>query len=97
MRLKSQPHRCLFAIAMLFAFIIPPSTGWTSSHEALLSKGQTVYVPVYSNVFSGPRSLPFQLATTLSIRNTDLSSSLRISGQGISFVSPGQVIREGAK
>ena len=33
----------------------------------------------YSNVFTGPRKLPFQLATTLSIRNTDLSASFQIT------------------
>jgi hypothetical protein len=36
-------------------------------------------VPAYSNVFSGPRSRPFKLATTLSIRNTDLSATFRVT------------------
>jgi hypothetical protein len=47
--------------------------------DVRLSKGQTVYVPAYSNVFTGPRKLPFQLATTLSIRNTDLSASFQVT------------------
>lgn len=34
-------------------------------------KGQTVYVPVYSHIYSGNREQPFYLAATLSIRNTD--------------------------
>jgi len=41
-----------------------------------LSSGQTVYVPVYSNVFSAPKQIPFNLATMLSIRNTDMTNSI---------------------
>ena len=36
-----------------------------------LSSGNTLYVPVYSNVYSGPRKAEYQLAAMLSIRNTD--------------------------
>lgn len=56
-----------------------PACCWSAPSEIRLSKGQTVYVPVYSNVFSGPRKLPFQLAATLSIRNTDLSATFRVT------------------
>ena len=41
------------------------------SHIAL-SGGQTVYVPIYSHIYSGLKGRPFGLAATLSIRNTDL-------------------------
>ena len=56
-----------------------PGPGWAASIETRLSKGQTVYVPAYSNVFSGPKARPFQLATTLSIRSTDLSATFRVT------------------
>jgi len=36
-----------------------------------LSNGQTVYVPIYSHIYSGVKGRPFDLAATLSIRNTD--------------------------
>lgn len=55
-----------------------PRCSWSAS-EVRLSKGQTLYVPVYSNVFSGPKKRPFQLAATLSIRNTDLSAPFRVT------------------
>ncbi len=151
----------LFLIGLLIL-----SQSYSDAVEMSLSKGQTVYVPVYSNVFSAPKQLPFYLATILSIRNTDMSNPITVttadyydtkgkllkryyqqaitlaplestyiylpeddtaggfganfivkwksqsevnvpiiecvmigakSGQGISFVSPGQVIKEGTK
>ncbi len=140
--------------------------GGVASEKYILSRGETVYVPVYSNVFSAPKQVPFYLAAILSIRNTDMANSIAVqsadyfdtkgkllkryyqqpvtlapletvyiyipednvaggvganfivkwkssqevnmpiiecvmigtkSGQGISFVSPGQVIKETAK
>ena len=42
-----------------------------AASEIQLSKGQTVYVPIYSHIYTGNRERPFLLAATLSIRNTD--------------------------
>ncbi len=66
-------------LLLLFFLLTTPVASWSSSSEVRVSKGQTVYVPAYSNVFTGPRKLPFQLATTLSIRNTDLTASFQIT------------------
>ena len=52
---------------------------WGAVGEARVSKGQTVYVPVYSNVYSGPKKNPFQLAAMLSIRSVDLDNSLKVT------------------
>jgi hypothetical protein len=43
-----------------------------------LSSGETLYVPVYSNVYSGPKATPIQLATMLSIHNVDSKYSVTI-------------------
>ncbi len=43
------------------------------------AKSQTIYVPVYSNIFSAPRKIPFNLAVILSIRNTDPTNSISVS------------------
>ncbi len=43
-----------------------------------LSNGQTIYVPVYSHIYSGNNELPYLLAVTLSIRNTDPSHAIEI-------------------
>ena len=42
------------------------------------SKGQLVYVPLYSHIFTGDRERPLHLAGTLSIRNIDPKISLTL-------------------
>lgn len=44
-----------------------------------LSKGQTIYVPVYSHIYTGDREKPFLLTATVSIRNTDLKNSITVT------------------
>ena len=51
----------------------------TAGAEPHLSKGQTLYVPVYSHVYTGDRALPFNLAATLSIRNTDPAGVITVT------------------
>jgi len=65
---------CLLSLLLVLVF---SQTGFSSSPDDL-SKGQVVYVPVYSNVFSSPKQVPFNLAAILSIRNTDMSNSITI-------------------
>ena len=43
-----------------------------------LSKGQTLYVPVYSNVFHTDKERPFDLTATLSVRSTDLANPMTV-------------------
>lgn len=42
------------------------------------SRGERVYVPAYSHVLYGDRAAPFNLAATLSIRNTDPRQAIRV-------------------
>lgn len=44
-----------------------------------LSRGQTIYVPAYSHIYSGDREHPFLLAVTLSIRNVDPSNTIELA------------------
>ncbi len=46
--------------------------------EIRLSKGQTVYIPLYSHIYFGDRETPLYLAGTLSIRNTDPANAIII-------------------
>ena len=50
----------------------------TAETDVSLSKGQTVYVPVYSHIYGGDREHRFYLAVTLSIRNTDPTQPITV-------------------
>jgi hypothetical protein len=54
-----------FFAALILAFPDPAGS------EVRLLKGQTLYVPAYSHIYHGDKQRPFDLAVTLSIRNTD--------------------------
>ncbi len=60
---------CLFLSAAIFSV----------GEEAQLSRGQTVYVPVYSHIYTGDQERPFNLTATLSIRNTDPGSPITVT------------------
>lgn len=57
-----------------------------------LSKGQTVYVPIYSHIYAGDREQPILLAATLSIRNTDLTHPITLVKADY-YDSNGQLIK----
>ncbi|MBL0224558.1 MAG: DUF3124 domain-containing protein [Geobacteraceae bacterium] len=65
--------------ALWLAVAMLPTQGWSSTADIRLSQKQTVYVPVYSNIISGPRKRPLPLEATLAIRSTDPAASLRIT------------------
>jgi hypothetical protein len=69
----------LLAAILWLSVGIPPVDGWSATADIRLSQKQTVYVPVYSNIISGPRKRPLNREATLSIRGTDPSTSLRIT------------------
>lgn len=64
---------CLLMMASLCLSIRPAAA------ELRLFKGQTIYVPVYSHIYSGDREQPFYLAATLSIRNTDRKRAITLT------------------
>jgi hypothetical protein len=66
------------SVLLVLALLTLPAISRGATADIRLAKGQTVYVPVYSNVFSGPKIRPFQLAATLSIRNTDPATPFRL-------------------
>jgi len=60
--------------------------------EAPGTKVHTVYVPVYSHVYTGNRAMPVNLSTTLSIRNTDRTRPIIITGADY-YNSTGKLLR----
>ena len=70
------PNFIFFFLLTFFAGMLNPVVG--SAENIQLSAGQTVYVPIYSHIYSGVKARPFDLAAILSIRNTNLKSSIRL-------------------
>ncbi|NJC87065.1 MAG: DUF3124 domain-containing protein [Desulfuromonas sp.] len=62
--------------AVLLATLPQPAR---AAADVLLARGQTVYVPVYSNIFTAPKAVPIHLANILTIRNTDLRNAIRVT------------------
>ena len=66
------------------------------SHAAESSrhiKGQTVYVPTYSNIFVGDREITWHLSALLSIHNTDSSQPITITRVDY-YDSDGKLVRK---
>ncbi len=68
-----------FLVVVMLLTIVGGVTIPSAGAEIELLKGQTVYVPVYSHIYSGDREQPFYLAATLSIRNTDARHSITVT------------------
>jgi hypothetical protein len=60
----------LLLYCIVFTILFFPLSVRAESDKGL-SSGETLYVPIYSNVYSGPKANPLQLATMLSIHNID--------------------------
>jgi len=71
---------CLFSyfFIILIAHFLSP-VPLQADEKLGLSKGQTVYVPAYSHIYSGNRESPFLLTVTLSIRNIDPKHQVEIT------------------
>ena len=63
-----------------------------AAEELRLSKGQTIYVPVYSNIYVGDRELSWDLSANLSVRNTDPSDPITLLAVDY-YDSDGKLVR----
>ncbi|MEZ4599848.1 MAG: DUF3124 domain-containing protein [Syntrophotaleaceae bacterium] len=79
-------------ILLTFTSVIFQSN-FLAAAEVSLSKGQTVYVPVYSNVIAGPRKVPVHLSNTVIIRNTDIHNEIQIL-QADYYDTKGELIKK---
>jgi Protein of unknown function (DUF3124) len=72
----STATKTMLAVFMLTA--LAGFTNRTAGAKIRVFRGQTVYVPVYSHIYSGNREQPVDLAVTLSIRNTDRKHAITL-------------------
>ena len=80
----------IYGILILTGIIVTNAHAGTDIN---LSKGQTVYVSVYSHIYSGLKGRPFDLAATLSIRNTDLKNPISIVSVNF-YDTDGKLLKE---
>jgi hypothetical protein len=64
-----------------------------AGRKFIVSKGQTVYVPVYSHIYQGKKGSPYNLSALLSLRNVDYTHSITITSVRY-YGSDGQFIKE---
>jgi len=84
--LKVMVTACCLVVAVLVA-ALPGADA-----RVRQSRGQTMYIPVYSHVYIGDQERPFLLTTTLSIRNTDPAQPITI--QAVDYYdSDGKLLR----
>jgi hypothetical protein len=88
---KIHAWKVFLVLLLLLAIVSLPSQA-APQQGPVISKGQTDYVPFYSSVFVGANKRLFSLTTTLSVRNTDPKSKLKILAVDI-FDSDGQLIK----
>ena len=79
------------SVALVAAVFLTPVS--FAFQDFKLSKGQTVYVSVYSNILTAPRGVPFHLDATLIVRNTDLEDSLVVVSADF-FDTEGKLLRK---
>ena len=91
MRKKRAPILTCFCLLIAMAWILAP--GNIFAEDIKLSSGQTVYVPIYSHIYSGVKGRPFDLAATLSIRNTNTKNPITLVSV-IYYDSDGKLVED---
>lgn len=93
-------HRSPSFAALAFAFVLALAAAGAAAQEdaAATSRGQTVYVPVYSELHHGNldgrgSAAAEQLSVLVSVRNTDPSHPIRIVSAPY-FDSDGRLLRQ---
>ena len=66
-------------LVLLCIYFFSSLSLYAADKKIELSKGQHIYVPAYSHIYSGDREKPFLLTVTLSIRNIDPNHQIKIT------------------
>ncbi|MCB2230164.1 DUF3124 domain-containing protein [bacterium] len=67
-----------FLAVLIFAALTATTVAEDCSTPGL-SRGQSIYVPAYSHIYSGNNERPFLMTVTLSIRNIDPEHSITVT------------------
>lgn len=86
------PRRSSCAVVLAVALVALTAAGAAGAGVSQV-KGQRIYVPVYSHIFHGDKERPFDLAVTLSIRNTDPEHAISLISVDY-YNSEGKLVRK---
>ncbi len=92
MKNKHRPPYFIYFLLLIFSVGILTPAG-SSAEDIQLSMGQTVYVSIYSHIYSGRKARPFDLAAILSIRNTNPNNSITLRSVKY-YDSDGKLLKE---
>ena len=73
-----EKNTCRIA-ALVVLYLLLAQASIAADPPMARSVGQTVYVPIYSHIYSGDRERPVYLAATLSIRNVQSEGAILIT------------------
>lgn len=90
MQLKKKTHLMGILLILILSGMFP-GQGHAAS-TIVFSKGQSIYVPIYSHIYHGDHERPFDLTATLSIRNTDPKQEITLVSADY-FDSDGKFLR----
>ncbi len=74
--IATKPYLFYFVLALIVTGVI--ASAGQAAGDIQLSMGQSVYVSIYSHIYSGLKARPFDLAAILSIRNTDINQPVTL-------------------
>lgn len=66
-------------LVLLYICLLSPLSLSAADKKNELSKGQLIYVPAYSHIYSGNKETAFLLTITLSIRNIDPNHQIKMT------------------
>ena len=92
MKNKHRLPKFLLFLLMIFAAAMLNPSG-SSADDIQLSRGQSVYVSIYSHIYGGAKARPFDLAAILSVRNTDINHPITIVSVKY-YDSEGKLLKE---
>ncbi len=78
----TKPNRltgAVFMVCIVSAISIALALTSYAQQDIRLSRGQTVYVPVYSHIYYGDKETPYFLAATVSVRNIDQANPITVT------------------
>ena len=78
---------------LLLGTLIAVALSGSMAEASELSTGQSIYVPIYSHIYSGDKEHPFLLAAILSIRNIDPNHHITVVAVDY-FDSDGNLLRK---